>query len=145
MTGDDIGRFPITRFLSFSYSKACDRFAYERGPGLVAIEQLESSYDNHHPCLRKFDFNCITWWLSIATPHDIQEEIERGFLSSDKNVHLVFGRSRRSIWLWAERERRKWLDSDGSKALMGKLYTTSVPRECPIKEVVADCQIAKRA
>lgn len=130
----DIGRFGVTRFLSFRLSKACDHFAYHRGPGLVAIERIESSYDDHHPGLRKFDFNCITWWLSGASPTEIHEELERGFLSSDKDIQLVFGRSRRSIWIWAERERRTWLDSEFSKTVCGKWWSPSQPQECPIQE-----------
>lgn len=104
----------ITRFLYARWHAACDTYAYHRGPGLVAIERIEKLFDETNPCLRRFSFAGILWWFEQATPHDIQDVIRPGgFLGSEADIKILFGRDRKSLWHWAENDRARWLRSEG--------------------------------
>lgn len=132
-----VGSHPITRFLSHTYGKACDHFAYARGPGLKALETIEGEYArlNRH-LVERFSFAGLQWWFSQATPHAVQQELQHGFLSDGAAVLLVFGRSRRSLWEWAERDRKAWCTTEFASEMLAKYGLGYDPRACPITDEV---------
>lgn len=106
-------KHPIARFMRYTWMKACDHYAYVRGPGLQAIERIERAWDKRFnaPVFRRINAGII-WWCEEATPADVQSALS-SWLGNEADFEFIFGQSHASMWAWAENARRTWLIAAG--------------------------------